>query len=108
MKYSLLEVYNRVILSMKLAQFTCGLCDSMDTFSERTTEVLFRAMSVYLLSALLFKCLTSETVFFMSNLQKYVAGLYTYAKEECHVSTLVCGMVRNTDKRYATISTGSG
>jgi len=33
---------------------------------------------------------------------------FTYAKEECHVSNLVFGMVRNTDKRYATISTGSG
>jgi hypothetical protein len=33
---------------------------------------------------------------------------FTYAKEECHVSNLVSGMVRNTEKRDATISTGSG
>ena len=41
--------------------------------------------------------------------QIYVCMLqdFIYAKEECHVSNLVCGMVRNTDKRCATISTGS-
>lgn len=32
----------------------------------------------------------------------------TYAEEECCVSSLIHGMVRNTDKRYATISSGSG
>lgn len=31
-----------------------------------------------------------------------------YAKEECGVSNTVYGMVRNTDKRYATIPSGSG
>jgi hypothetical protein len=33
---------------------------------------------------------------------------FTYAKEECRVSNLVYGMVRNSDKRYATFSSGSG
>jgi len=33
---------------------------------------------------------------------------FTYAKEEYCVSSLIYGMVRNTDKRYATISSGSG
>lgn len=74
-KYSFLDVYNRVILSMNLAQFTCGLCDSLDTFSVRTTEALSRAMTVYLLSAILFTCHTSETVIFTSNVWIYIAGL---------------------------------
>jgi len=33
---------------------------------------------------------------------------FTYAKEECRVSSFIYGLVRDTDKRYATVSSGSG
>lgn len=96
-KYSLLVVYNRVILSTKLAQFTCGLFNSLHSFSVQTNEVLFWAMSVYLLSALLFKCHTSETVSFTSDLWMYVAGLYLFQRRMSCQQPCVCGTVRNTD-----------